>query len=191
MKRIFLITLLVLALLAGCAQGKNAIDGAQWEPVYNSHTCGKSIAWSDELCVKTEDLSKKQISSFLPKDMPKGTEVSGVADFEANGSILRVKLYFKKGEAEVRAIIGANAECYSCCNSFEGAATPSAVGNASYIIYQNSDEEGGLLALCVMNSIPMTIRLLAEDVDDNKDFFEEILAYIGTYEEGKPELVLK
>ena len=185
---ILILTALVVAMFAGCTNGgkaKNILN-----PVYNVHSCGMNVSWSDN-SASTQELTKEQIQAILPADMPKGAEVSGVADLNEGGSVLRVKIYFVKNEVEVSLIMGNDAERYGCCASFEGDAQDSVAGNIAYILYENSDEKKPILAHGLVNGVPLLVRLDAEDREKGKEFFEDILSYIGTYEVGQPELILK
>ena len=192
MKRLCVILLLAI-LLTGCSnvqesEGSAAITEREWTPIYNSHVCGLQVSWIDTKCAYSEELTAEQIALLLPEKELKNTDISAIADFKEDDTVVRVILHLKRADTEISIVMGEDAERYACCWSLEEDAKPSACGDVSYVIYES---RLNLLARTTINDLPVYIRLYSENAQQNKAFFEEILECFSWYPKGEPVLAFK
>lgn len=192
MKKLCVILLLAI-LLTGCSnvqesEGSAAITEREWTPIYNSHVCGLQVSWIDTKCAYSEELTAEQIALLLPKKELKNTDVSAMADFKEDDTVVRVILHLKRADTEISIVMGDDAERSACCWSLEEDAKPSACGDVSYVIYES---RLNLLARTTINDLPVYIRLYSENAQQNKAFFEEILECFSWYPKGEPVLAFK
>ena len=192
MKKLCVILLLVI-LLTGCSnvqesEGSAAITEREWTPIYNSHVCGLQVSWIDTKCAYSEELTAGQIALLLPKKELKNPDVTGVAFFKENDTVLRVILYLRRTDTEISIVMGEDAECFACCWSLEEDAKTSACGDVSYMIYESRRD---LLARTTINNLPVFIRLYSENPQQNKAYFEEILECFSWYPKGEPVLAFE
>lgn len=214
MKRLYLLICVIAFSLAffGCAQANGpettqtpTYITKQWTPVYNDHSCGIMAQWADSERASQTELTLEEILSVLPGKQLENAAYTGYADLREDGSVIRVLIWVKKGDAEACVAIGNDAFRFACCISREPDAETSLCGGTEYKIYRKDDI---LFAETVCNEYPVCISVstktkavdvgetvtmytyVRENIEQHRPLFEEILEWFSWYDSDEPDLTV-
>ena len=175
----------------------------QWTPVYNDHVCGIMSQWVDSECASQKELTTEEMQSVLPGKQVEGAAYTAKADLREDGSVLRLRIWIKKGDAEAFVAIGSDSYRFACCVSREPEAKSSLCGDLQYKIYR---KDNILFAETVCNEYPVLISVRAdakavgigengmpieykmEDIELERPLFEEVLEHFSWYDNDEPNL---